>query len=106
MSGGPRRIPWSMTWGETGGEDSPLFRRSLPQRTSYLLKDYMINRCYSLLFNGLYRRAWRNATYFLILATILHKSWGSQSWLPPAFSRRLRLRRRLRARLPNEIGRA
>ena len=34
-----------------------------------------------------------NATYFLILVTILHESWGSQSWLQPAFSRRLRLRR-------------
>jgi hypothetical protein len=31
-----------------------------------------------------------NATYFLILVTILHESWGSQSWLQPAFSRRLR----------------
>jgi hypothetical protein len=29
-----------------------------------------------------------NATSFSILATILHESWGSQSWLQPAFSRR------------------
>jgi len=30
------------------------------------------------------RRQWR----FWIPVTILHKMWGGQSWLPPAFSRR------------------